>query len=135
MKNNQLRKWLTGIFNDNTENDQLQNWLIELLQTNEVSIKWNCGFDDAIIHVYTNTTPISDNLMLEKFEDFLIAILELPDAGEFKMTGEGSVYKKGDEIFISFQSESKDLVDFDEIEEKEIWENVVKKSGEIRLFE
>jgi hypothetical protein len=68
-------------------------------------------------------------------EEYIVNKLEIPDAGEFSMTGQGSMYIEGRFVKAKYSSVIKGVVDFNEETETEVYGVAEEDSGDRKLFE
>ena len=133
--------------------DNLDAWEKEqLLRTNELEIKvkdrfvnlirsknnrlkfsWDSGNDEAFLNFegYENTF---DNEEFWELEEYLILKLEIPDAGEFEMHGEGFLMIENKRVVANFWSTLRFMEDYDEEKEEEIWSEAETEKKIEKLF-
>lgn len=74
----------------------LKTTLQQLLQQGDtITLKWDCGGDEALIYIQYNNKPISEDRNAPKWVDalcmHLLNTIGLPSAGEFSMDGKGEI--------------------------------------------
>lgn len=71
-----------------------------------IELKWDCGGDEAFIFPTDACKELSEThkTLMQALEIHLLNILNLPDAGEFSMTGKGQLSLEDDKIVITFES-------------------------------
>ena len=103
----------------------------------KLSVKWNCGGDEAIITVFENNERLKfDHPFAMELDLYLINYLNLPDVGEFDLEGGGEIIKENEEIYIVYESILKGMEDYESENGgwKEINERDETFSGKKRLF-
>ena len=96
-----------------------------LKEGKEITLKWNCGGDEAIVTPYLNGEQMDyRDKYVEKLYIYLANYLNLPDVGEFDMEGEGKLIEEKGEIYIEYESIMKGYVDYGERGEKSEWVEV-----------
>ena len=110
-----------------------------LKEGKEITLKWNCGGDEAIVTPYLNGEQMDyRDKYVEKLYIYLANYLNLPDVGEFDMEGEGKLIEEKGEIYIEYESIMKGYVDYGERGEKSEWVEVNERedmwSGKKELF-
>lgn len=88
---------------------QTKQRLLELLQEgHRVTVHWDCGGDESF--VYTSIDGQEQESTYEagdfayEVEQLLTEELQLPDAGEFSMTGDGAFFLEGRNVGLQYQS-------------------------------
>ena len=81
-------------------NGELEETIFTILEAGQqLTLTWNCGGDDAIITIFLNQKELN---LHQTFGSalylYLANFLDLPDAGEFSMRGEGAIIIKDDEL-------------------------------------
>ena len=115
----------------------IKEWLSKhLAQGDQVTVRWDCGGDEAFVYPAINgeELPYEDD-MHEEFAFFLIETLDIPDAGEFSMQGEGTIFAENGAIKITYHAEGEAMVDFDEETQEEITETINEPTKTVVLFE
>jgi len=121
--------------------DQLKQIIKKAINSEkEISVKWDCGGDQAIITVYIDGTELNyDNAFAQEMDMYLINKLDLPDVGEFAMEGGGKIIMEQENIYIEYESRWKGYEDFDEefnpLGWKEVDEIDETNSGKTKLFD
>jgi hypothetical protein len=112
---------------------RLKDWLVAAVrEKGSLSFTWESGNDEAFV-----TFPDSNESNERQFwdlEEYITDRLEIPDAGEFAMTGSGEVYIDGNVLRARYQSTMKAIVDYDEENEQEIYSDEEQDSGDTVLF-
>ncbi len=106
----------------------------------EISVKWDCGGDEAIMTIYIDEQQLGyNNAFAEKLDLYLMNRLNLPDAGPFSMQGGGKFLVEEDEVYFEYESRWKGYEGYDEDFNYTGWKEVDEKdednSGKIKLFE
>ena len=61
----------------------------------KLSIKWDCGNDEALTTVFINDEALAYNdEFQEELSMYILNYLDLPDAGDFQMEGGGVIIKE-----------------------------------------
>ena len=111
----------------------IKDWLVKLVkEKKELPFSWESGNDEAFLSFKDYAEWDSNNF--EDLEGYIIDKLDIPDAGEFEMTGEGIIYSDGKSIKAKYHSVIKELVDFNEETEEEIYGEEIKDKGDVVLF-
>lgn len=119
----------------------LESKIKEVLESgNKLTLRWDCGGDEAIISSFINGTPMDyQDELAEELDLYLINFLELPSAGEFSMEGTGEVIYEDGNIYLICESIMHGYADYSEEGEDLGWIEVNKKeeaySGKRKLFE
>jgi hypothetical protein len=114
--------------------ERLKNWLITILKEKEkLPFSWKSGNDEAFV-TFQDTNDVEEN-NFQDLEEYMIDKLEIPDAGEFQMKGIGKIYLSGSIVGVKYSSTMKEIIDFNEETEEEIYSEVEEQdSGDIILF-
>jgi hypothetical protein len=111
----------------------IKDWLVKLVkEKKELPFSWESGNDEAFLSFKDYAEWDSNNF--EDLEGYIINKLDIPDAGEFEMTGEGIIYSDGKSVKARYQSTIKEMVDFNEETEETIYGEEVKDKGDVVLF-
>lgn len=111
----------------------LKPWLsAKVKEKGELSFKWESGGDEAFV-TFDNKNEDEENLFFD-LEGYIIDKLDIPDAGEFTMTGNGVIYSNHNEIRVRYSSVLRGIIDFDEEKEEEIYGEEEKDNADIILF-
>ncbi|GAO43119.1 hypothetical protein [Flavihumibacter petaseus] len=112
---------------------QLKPWIGEVLkEEGELSFSWESGNDEAFVTFQNSDEARADNF--EDLEFYIIDKLDIPDAGEFQMNGSGTVFLAGNSVKVKYSSIMKEVVDFNEETEEEIYGEQIVDGDEIVLF-
>ncbi len=124
---------------------KLKKLKIELLSFlksgKRITFAWNCGGDEAMVDTNLGKEGIqlSSDEMEYLLQDYVYTFLNLPDVGEFSMTGEGELKEKEGDIYIEYESTLIGYQDGDEHNPDLGWKEVNEKdeenSGYKKLFE
>ena len=119
------------------ENQEVKSWLLSNLNTDKIiTVKWDCGGDEAFIYPYIDGIEVeAGHEIHEEFEHFLIEKLSIPDAGEFTLQGKGSIFLENSKIVIEHSAEGKFMVDYDDENKQEIWQEISEKLTKSILFD
>ena len=115
----------------------IKNWLLSHLNANrKVTVKWDCGGDESFVYPYIDGVEVGyDDEIHDVFEQFLIAELDIPDAGEFSLQGQGTIFIEDGKIVIEHSAEGTATIDYDEETEQEIFETISEPLTKDVLFE
>jgi hypothetical protein len=119
---------------------ELKDELIDLIASGkEVSLKWDCGGDQAVITIFLDGQRLNyHDEFAKRLDIYLINFLNLPDVGDFEMEGQGRIIEHNGEIYLEYESIMKGYLDFGEQGEKEEWvetnEREEQWSGKKELF-
>lgn len=110
-----------------------------LKEGKEVTLKWNCGGDEAIVTPYLDGKEMDyRDMYVEKLYIYIANYLNLPDVGEFDMEGEGKLIEEKGEIYIEYESTMKGYEGYDEEFNPTGWQEVNERediySGKKELF-
>jgi hypothetical protein len=114
--------------------EELRDWIIASVNKNgAIEFSWESGGDEGFVTIkeYANNKRYDK---AEDLEEYILDKLDIPCAGEFTMNGHGAIYIAGDVVKIRYSSTLKELVDFDEETEQEIYSNEEQDSGDIVMF-
>lgn len=98
----------------------------------ELGFSWESGGDEAFLTIADTTD--ANRQLYEGFEEYLIHKLEIPDAGEFEMKGEGKLFIRERRVWAAYHSNTRFLQDYDEESEQEVWEEMETEQKERMLF-
>lgn len=71
----------------------------------KVSVKWNCGGDEALIALFLDDKEVPyDDELAQETQMYLVNYLDLPDAGEFYMDGDGNIIEENGKLYIEYES-------------------------------
>lgn len=111
----------------------LKQWFLPIIQEKgNIEFSWESGHDEAFLTI-KDFQP-SDAFDAEELELYIIDKLDIPDAGEFNMTGTGTLYIQNNAVRAKYNSELKELVDFDEETEAEVYGEPERESADKELF-
>lgn len=111
----------------------VESWLAEVVRKHgPLNFHWESGGDEAFVTL--ENFGETENEKIHSLEEYLILKLDIPDAGEFEMNGEGKLYLKNGAVWAFYQSSVRMLEDYDEETEKEIYSEVEVESADKELF-
>lgn len=133
------------VIDGNNENDkkkmfELRKELLMILESGkEITLKWNCGGDEAIVTIYIDGKRVDYNdSFAGQLDIYIVNYLNLPSIGELDLEGEGKLIEDEGAIYIEYESIMKRYMDYGERGEKSEWVEVNKKydlfSGTKELF-
>jgi hypothetical protein len=112
---------------------RLKNWILALLkQKGTLSFSWESGGDEAFVTFADRTD--ADEEKFQDMEEYIVNKLDIPDAGEFQMNGNGKIYIENNLVRVKYSSTIKEIIDYDEETEEEIYSNEEQDSGDQILF-
>jgi hypothetical protein len=92
------------------ETPEIKKYLTDkLAEGKNLTARWDCGGDEAFVHFFENGVAIDDDEISEELELLIINQLNLPDAGEFVMEGEGRIFFQDNKLIIEYKSVLKEL--------------------------
>jgi hypothetical protein len=92
------------------ENPEIRKFLADKLKEGKnITVKWDCGGDEAFAYFFDDGAKIDGRDINEDLELMIINELNLPDAGEFVLEGEGRIFLENDKLFIEYKSVLKEL--------------------------
>ncbi len=105
----------------------------------EITLKWDCGGDEAIVIPYLDGKKMDyKDKYVEKLYIYIANYLNLPDVGEFHMEGEGKLVEDNGEVYIEYESIMKGYEGYDEEFNSAGWQEVNERedeySGKKELF-
>lgn len=113
--------------------NQVKDWLTEYLKANgDIKFSWESGNDEGFVTFENGVSEDEDNF--EDLEDYITTKLEIPSAGEFQMTGKGTIYLENNSVKAKYSSIFKTTIDFDEETEEEIFSEDEHDSGDVVLY-
>jgi len=118
---------------------KVKPWLIgQLKERGNIPFSWESGGDEALLSISGSPAWDSEDPILRHYEDLewhIVVTLDIPDAGEFRMTGNGEIYLDASAVRIKYSSVLKEVVDYDEEKDMEIFgEDEELDSGDTILF-
>ncbi|MEM1134278.1 MAG: hypothetical protein AAGI07_00455 [Bacteroidota bacterium] len=84
----------------------LKDQIIEILNSGKrITLKWNCGGDEAIVTTFVDGKQVSYNdKFAEELDIYIVNYLDLPDVGEFQMEGEGEIVEENGKVYLECES-------------------------------
>lgn len=116
--------------------NNLKDWIIKhLKEKGSLPFSWESGNDEAFV-TFKDAANTSGDEEAKFFdmEQYMIDKLDIPDAGEFQMNGNGTITIDNNNAIVKYSSTVKMLLDFNEETEEEIYSEEEKESGEKILF-
>lgn len=87
-----------------------------LKQGDTITLKWDCGGDEALIDIQYNNTLISETPNAPDWVDalymHLLNTIQLPSAGEFSMDGKGELLLQDQKILLTCTSYWRGYTDY-----------------------
>jgi len=113
--------------------ERIKNWMLtSVKQKGKLTFRWDSGHDEAFVYFTDNNEADKENY--EDLEQYIIDRLDIPDAGEFEMKGNGTIYIDDNLVKAKYSSTMKGLIDYDEATQTEIYSEEVLDSGDKVLF-
>lgn len=119
---------------------QLEAQITEILNAGKkLSVKWNCGGDEAIVTLFLDDKEVPYNdKFAQGLDMFLVNYLNLPDVGEFSMDGGGNIIEQNDKLYIEYESITRGYESYSKDYESSEWKEVNEVdpmfSGRKKLF-
>jgi len=112
---------------------KLKDWIIVSVRTRgSLAFSWESGNDEAFVTFKDYDEASKENF--QELEDYVIDKLNIPDAGEFQMNGQGTIYIADGLVKTSYSSIMKELLDYDEETQTEVYSEEEQDSGDKVLF-
>lgn len=97
---------------------QTKQRLFELLQAGHVvTVHWDCGGDESFVTTHIDGQEAPHDLLLE-VDRLVTEALNLPDAGEFNMEGDGTFYLEGRGVGLDYKSDATVYLDDYDLDEE-----------------
>lgn len=111
----------------------IKGWLTEKVkEKGTLNFSWESGNDEAFLEFEEYNDAEQDQY--ETLEMYIVDSLEIPDAGPFQMTGNGTLYIADNVMKVMHSSILREIVDYDEKTEEEIFGNTDEEKGDVALF-
>ncbi|SFW61234.1 hypothetical protein [Chitinophaga sancti] len=111
----------------------IKDWLIaRVKEKGTMNFSWESGNDEALVEF--NEYNDAEQEQFDTLEWYIINLLDIPDAGEFKMIGNGSFYSADNAIKLMHSSTLREIVDYDEKTGDEVYGKSDEDKGDILLF-
>lgn len=112
---------------------EIKEWLTEKVkEKGTLNFSWESGNDEAFLEFEEYNDAEQDQY--QTLEMYIIDSLEIPDAGSFQMTGNGTLYIADKVMKVVHSSILREIVDYDEKTNEEIFGNSDEDKGEVDLF-
>ena len=101
---------------------QTKQHLGQLLRAGHtITVRWDCGGDESFVYTSVDDQELESaysevNDFPYDLERYLTEELDLPDAGEFSMSGSGQFFLTGNAVGLEYRSEAKSYYDDDELD-------------------
>ncbi|WP_312075777.1 hypothetical protein [Chryseobacterium sp.] len=115
---------------------KVKSKIVALINANDNHLKfsWDSGNDEAFLY-FESKEEIFEEEELWELEEYMIVKLDIPDAGEFEMHGEGFLKIENSSAIADFWSTLKVMEDYDEENDQEIWSEIETEKKEEQLFQ
>ncbi|GAA4343877.1 hypothetical protein [Flaviaesturariibacter amylovorans] len=98
----------------------VRGWLVDTLRRqHRISFAWESGGDEGFINFPGFNKEEEDRYC--ELEEYLMNKLDIPSAGEFQMTGRGTLFLTDGVVRAKYSSEYREVVDFDEVKDEEVY--------------
>ncbi len=113
----------------------VKEWLINTLkEKNAIDFTWQSGSDEGFIF-FDEQAYAAQPKEYDKLEEYLFYILEIGSAGEFEMTGSGSIYVAENNVHIKHESTLREFYDYNpETDEIAYGDKITTDSGDFIIF-
>jgi hypothetical protein len=112
---------------------RLKEWIVaSVKEKGGLQFTWESGNDEAFVTFKDSTDSEEENY--QDLEEYIIDKLDIPDAGEFEMTGSGTVYIDNNLVKAKYSSSLKEIIDYDEETEQVTYSEEEQDSGDKVLF-
>lgn len=112
---------------------EIKDWLTaKVKEKGTLNFSWESGNDEAFIDFkeYNN----AEQKQFDTLEMYIINALDIPDAGSFQMTGNGTFYIIDNTMKVVHSSVLREILDYDEQTDKEVFGNSDEAKGDVTLF-
>ncbi|TDW99096.1 hypothetical protein [Dinghuibacter silviterrae] len=111
---------------------ELKDWIVKRVSDKtSLVFSWESGGDEAFVHF---DDDITEEDVSEDLEEYIVNKLDIPDAGEFKMNGNGVIYIADNFVRAKYSSTMKEIIDYNEDTDEEVFGEVEVDSNDIALF-
>lgn len=112
---------------------RLKDWVATMVkEKGGLPFTWESGNDEAFVTFKDSSEAEQENF--QDLEEYIVDKLNIPDAGEFEMTGSGTVYIDDNFVKAKYSSTMKAIIDYDEETEQEVYSEEEEDSGDKVLF-
>lgn len=116
-----------------TAEEQLKPWITATVRAKgSLPFTWESGNDEAFVTFTDASDAEQDNF--DALEAYIIDKLDIPDAGEFEMTGAGDIYIEHNAVKAKYSSTMKALIDYNEETEEAVYDEEEHDSADVVLF-
>jgi len=113
--------------------EKLKDWIIlSIRERGSLTFTWESGNDEAFVTFKDNNEAEEDNF--QDLEEYIVVKLDIPDAGEFRMDGSGTLYLADNLVKAKYSSIIKGVIDYDEETDTQIYSEEEHDSGDKVLF-
>lgn len=113
--------------------EKLKDWIIlSIRERGSLAFTWESGNDEAFVTFKDNNEAEEDNF--QDLEEYIVVKLDIPDAGEFRMDGSGTLYLADNLVKAKYSSIIKGITDYDEETDAETYSEEEHDSGDKVLF-
>jgi hypothetical protein len=113
--------------------EKLKDWIIlSIRERGSLAFSWESGSDEAFVTFRDNNEAEQDNF--EHLEEYIVLKLDIPDAGEFRMDGSGTLYLADNQVKAKYSSIIKGITAYDEETDAVTYSEEEHDSGDKFLF-
>ena len=113
--------------------ERLKGWIIlSIREKGSLAFTWESGNDEAFVTFKDSNEAEEDNF--QDLEEYIIDKLDIPDAGEFRMDGSGTLYLADNHVKAKYSSIIKGITDYDEETDAVTYSEEEHDSGDKALF-
>ncbi len=113
--------------------ERLKDWIIlSIKEKGSLPFTWESGNDEAFVTFRDNNEAEEDNF--QDLEEYIVDKLDIPDAGEFRMDGSGTLYLADNQVKAKYSSVIKGITDYDEETDAVTYSEEEHDSGDKVLF-
>lgn len=112
---------------------EIKEWLTaRVKEKGTLNFSWESGNDEGFVDFEEYND--AEQRQFDTLEMYIIDVLDIPDAGEFQMIGNGTFYLIENTLKVMHSSIFREIVDYDEVTGKEIFGKGNEDKGDVVLF-
>lgn len=112
---------------------RLKDFIVSSLkEKGKLTFSWESGHDEAFVTFDDKDDSKEDDFF--DLEEYIVYKLDIPDAGEFQMNGNGTLYIQDNFVRAKYSSTMKETIDYNEDTDEEIFDEEIVESNDISLF-
>ena len=113
--------------------EKLKDWIIlSIREKGSPAFTWESGNDEAFVTFKDSNEADENNF--QDLEEYIVDKLDIPDAGEFRMDGSGTLYLADNLVKAKYSSIIKGITDYDEDTDAVTYSEEEHDSGDKVLF-